>query len=85
MRARVIVHTESFSTIGALVRDSDRVALMPSRTAADLGPDFRVVDCPLLPAPFSMAFAWHPAHEREPQHRELRERLVEAARRVPAL
>jgi DNA-binding transcriptional LysR family regulator len=85
MQARVVVHTESFTTIGPLLRGTARVALMPSRTAAELGPRFRVVDCPLLPHRFSMAFAWHPAHEREPQHRELRERLVEAARLVPAL
>jgi DNA-binding transcriptional LysR family regulator len=85
LQARVVVHTESFTTIGALVRGTELVALMPSRTAADLGPGLRVVDCPLLPHPFSMAFAWHPAHEREPQHRELRERLVEAASLVPAL
>jgi DNA-binding transcriptional LysR family regulator len=85
MQARVEVHTESFTTIGALVRGTDRVALMPSRTAAELGTGFRVVDCPLLPSPFSMAFAWHPAHEREPQHRELRDRIVEAARQVAPL
>ena len=85
MDARTVVHTESFTTIGALVRGTDLVALMPSRAAADLGAGFRVVDCPLLPHPFSMAFAWHPAHDREPQHRELRARLVEAARNVPGL
>jgi DNA-binding transcriptional LysR family regulator len=85
MQARVVVHTESFLTIGSLVRGTERVALLPSRTATELGSGFRVVGCPLLPHPFSMAFAWHPAHEREPQHRELRERLVEAASLVPSL
>jgi DNA-binding transcriptional LysR family regulator len=85
MQARVVLHTESFTTVGALVRGTDRVALMPSRTAAELGPGFRVVGCPLLPHPFTMAFAWHPAHEREPQHRELRDRIVEAAARVSPL
>jgi DNA-binding transcriptional LysR family regulator len=83
--AQVAVHTESFLTIGPLLRGTDRVALMPSRTASTLGPGFRVATCPLLPQPFTLAFAWHPVHEREPQHRELRARLLEAASEVPPL
>ena len=81
----VILHTESFLTIGPLLRGTNLVALMPSRTAAALGAGYRAVTCPLLPQPFSLAFAWHPIHEREPQHRELRERLLEAAAEVSAL
>jgi DNA-binding transcriptional LysR family regulator len=82
---RVAVHTESFLTIAPLIRETDRVALMPKRTADQLGPNFRVVPCPLLLQPFTLAFAWHPVHEREPQHRELRQHLIEAASRVAAL
>jgi DNA-binding transcriptional LysR family regulator len=85
IECRVSLHTESFLTIGPLVRGTDRVALMPSRTAAGLGPDFRAVTCPLLPQSFTLAFAWHPVHEREPQHRELRQHLLEAAALVPPL
>ena len=85
IQCRVSLHTESFLTMGPLVRGTNRVALVPGRTAASLGAEFRVVSCPLLTQPFSLAFAWHPVHEREPQHRELRERLLEAAAGVPAL
>jgi DNA-binding transcriptional LysR family regulator len=77
--------SESFLSVLALVRGTERLALVPSRTAAAMGADIRYVRCPVLPHPFSMAFAWHPMHEREPQHRELRDRLIEAAQRVPPL
>jgi DNA-binding transcriptional LysR family regulator len=83
--ANVAVHTEAFLPIGALLRGTQRVALMPSRTAVGMGENFQYVSCPVLPLPFSMAFAWHPIHEREAQHRELRDRLVDAARRVPPM
>jgi DNA-binding transcriptional LysR family regulator len=82
---RVAIHTESFLTMATFVAGSDLVGLVPSRVAATLGPAVRIVECPLLPHPFSIAFAWHPVHEREPQHRELRERLAEAAEMVPPL
>jgi DNA-binding transcriptional LysR family regulator len=83
--ARVTIHTESFLTMAKLIGGSNLVGLMPSRVAATLGGGYRVVDCPLLPHPYSIAFAWHPVHEREPQHRELREWLAEASSMVPPL
>jgi DNA-binding transcriptional LysR family regulator len=85
IECRVAVHTESFLTIGPLIRGNDRVALMPWRTAVQLGDDFSILPCPLLTQPFTLAFAWHPVHEREPQHRELRQHLLEAAARVEPL
>ena len=81
--ARIVAHTESFLTLAGLVRHTDRVALIPSRVAPGSGSGLRTVALPLLAHPYALAFAWHPVHEREPQHRELRARLAEVAAELP--
>lgn len=81
---RVRAHTEAFGMLPALVRGTTLVALMPSRMVPR-GPEFRAVRCAPLSQPYALAFAWHPVHERQPQHRELRARLAEAAASIAPL
>lgn len=82
---RIAAHTEAFATLPALVRGTEHVALIPSRMAPAPSSGFRTVGCALLPQPYALAFAWHPVHERQPQHRELRQHLAAVAATIPAL
>lgn len=71
--------TPYFHAVPALVRGTDRVALLPetlARRAADGYGEVRVVPAPFLLAPVRDAFWWHPEREHDAAHSWLRHLLA---------
>jgi DNA-binding transcriptional LysR family regulator len=83
---QVQVVTENFLTVPGLIADTPRIALLQRRLAdripAELG--LRVLPCPFEVAPLVEAIWWHPMYDDDPEHRYLRELLIDVAARLPA-
>ena len=82
---RVQVITENFLTVPALVAGTDRIALLQRRLAvgvpAELG--VRVMACPIELGPLVEAIWWHPMYDEDPEHRYLRDLLIDVANELP--
>ena len=83
---RVQVVTESFLTVPGLVAGTPRVALLQRRLAARIPAELglRVLPCPFEVAPLVEAIWWHPMYDDDPEHRYLRDLLVDVAARLPS-
>lgn len=81
-RAQVI--TESFLTVPALLTHSNRISLLPTLMLDAIPESARLVACepPVPLEPLVQAMWWHPIHDREPEHRLLREIVVGAVQDV---
>ena len=77
----VQVVTESFLAVADLVAGSERVALLQRRLADRLHPDVgvRALPCPVEVGPLVESIWWHPMYDHDPEHRYLRDRIVEVA------
>lgn len=80
------IHVDSFLAVPALIADSDRVAALPGRVAAEAAEArlVRVVSCDLGLPPLVEAIWWHPIHQSDPTHRWFRETLVEVVADIDA-
>ncbi|MDH6292394.1 DNA-binding transcriptional LysR family regulator [Rhodococcus opacus] len=81
-RAQVI--TESFLTVRSLVVGSDRIALVPRRLldVPGMRDGLNAHRSPVDLGPLVQAMWWHPVYDHEPEHRFLRELILQAAREV---
>lgn len=80
------VVTENFLTVPALVAGTPRVGLL-QRRLADTIPSHvgvRAFPCPFDVGPLVEAIWWHPMYDDDPEHRFLRDLLIEVAARLPA-
>ncbi len=78
---RVQVVTENFLTVPVLVAGTNRVALL-QRRLADRIPEssgVRVLRSPFEIGPLVEAIWWHPMYDEDPEHRFLRDLLIEIA------
>src|SRR6478735_3940710 len=80
---RVQVVTENFLTVPGLVAGSPRIALVQRRLAAGIptAAGLRVLPCPFEVAPLVEAIWWHPMYHDDPEHRYLRDLLIDVADR----
>lgn len=78
---RPTVITETFSTVRALVVGSHRIAMIPRRLldAPGAGEGLVVLTSPLELNPMVEAMWWHPIYTYEPEHRFIRQVIVDAA------
>jgi len=83
---RVRVVTENFLTVPGLVAGTPRIALLQQRLAARIPAELglRVLPCPFEVAPLVEAIWWHPMYDDDPEHRYLRDLLVDLAARLPS-
>ena len=83
---RVQVVTENFLTVPGLVAGTPRVALLQQRLAARIPAELglRVLPCPFEVGPLVEAIWWHPMYDDDPEHRYLRDLLVNLAERLPS-
>ena len=81
---RAEISTENFLAVPHLVQGTERIGLLPARVAAlpSVRSAVSVAEIPFELGMLVEALWWHPAHERDPAHRWLREVAVRAARQV---
>lgn len=79
---RIMVTTQSFAAIPAMIAGSDRVALLQRRLVDGLPEDSGVVAVagPFEMSPLVHAMWWHPAREADPEHLFIRSVVARAAR-----
>ncbi|WP_428266147.1 LysR family transcriptional regulator [Haliangium sp.] len=82
--ARMVPH---FLVAPFLVAGSDAVVTMSERLAHKLAPalDLCVLEPPIPLPSYDLSMAWHERQDHDPAHRWLRELMVRAAGRLPAL
>jgi DNA-binding transcriptional LysR family regulator len=81
-KRRVSVSVPQLLFVVELVRNSDLVAMLPSRLFANATPGVKVLEPPMeLPA-IEMAMVWHERSHEDPAHRWLRDRIAAAAQPV---
>lgn len=87
IRRRVARSVPHFLVAPFLVADSDAVVTMSERMAQRISPllDLAVLEPPLTLPHYTLTMAWHERHDGDPAHRWLRDLLVRAASRLPAL
>ena len=78
---RVAGITESFLTVRSLVVNTDRIALLPRGVLAVTGmaEGLSAYPSPVDLGPLVQAMWWHPVNAQEPEHRFLRESIMQAA------
>jgi DNA-binding transcriptional LysR family regulator len=78
---RVQVVTESFLTVPGLIAGTPRVALLQQRLASRIPAELRlrILSCPFDVGPLVEAIWWHPMYDDDPEHRFLRDLLVQLA------
>ncbi|MCU0868756.1 MAG: LysR family transcriptional regulator [Burkholderiales bacterium] len=81
-RRRVAISVQQFLTAPAIVETTDYLCTLPSRLAARNAHRLDAFELPFESEIFSLHAAWHPRFHTDPQHRWLREQLVDAAREV---
>lgn len=81
IRRRVRVTTSDFSSIASVLIGTRMIATMHRRLSNELARrlPLRLVDPPIAIPPVREFLQWHEYREKDPCHRWLRERLVEAA------
>ncbi|HWN70579.1 MAG TPA: LysR family transcriptional regulator [Haliangium sp.] len=87
IRRRVARSVPHFLVAPFLVMHSDAVVTMSERMAQRISPllDLAVLEPPLTLPHYTLTMAWHERHDNDPAHRWLRDVLVRAASRLPAL
>lgn len=75
MTRRVVLSVPHFLFLGAVLSNTDLVALMPSRLVSG-NPALQVVEPPLEVPGFEMLMLWHERVHRDPAHQWLREHIV---------
>jgi len=80
---RIDIICPNYMTVPAILRGSERVALLQHSLALPLAEagSIRILECPFEVAPITEAFWWHPVHERDPGHLWLRRALRLAVER----
>ncbi len=83
---RAEISTEDFLAMPHLVHGTDRIGLMPQRVArlASVRSAVSIAEIPFELGLLVEALWWHPAHEKDPAHRWLRQAAVRAAEEVEA-
>lgn len=83
---QVQVVTENFLTVPMLLAGTPRVALLQRRLAARIPAELglRVLACPFEVTSLVEAIWWHPMYDHDPEHRFLRDLLIEVAAGLPA-
>ncbi|MCF4121087.1 LysR family transcriptional regulator [Antribacter sp. KLBMP9083] len=81
---RVDVVTGSFLVVPALLRGSDRIALVQESLATQMGAGggVRILEAPFDVVPLVEAFWWNPVYDRDPEHQWFRSKLHEAVTRA---
>lgn len=75
---------ESFLALPSFLRGTQRLALVQSGAAAEMGPRHGVIVLapPFVVAPISNALWWHSIHERDPEHVWMRSVFAQAAQEM---
>jgi DNA-binding transcriptional LysR family regulator len=73
---RVVVSLPSFLLVPQLLRQTDLVALVPSRLARSWTESVDAFEPPLEVAGFSVFASWHQRHQSDPGHAWLREQIA---------
>lgn len=79
---RVRLSVQGFLQVADVVAASDLVAVFPERLARLQAARLRIVPAPLPIPGFTMAAAWHERVHNAPEHRWLRDAVVQALRAV---
>ncbi|MDN3310910.1 LysR family transcriptional regulator [Microbacterium oryzae] len=81
IEARVEAVVESFLALGHFVEGTDRLGLVQSALApiVERSARVRTFALPFDATPVLNALWWHPVHDRDPEHRWMRELFVDAA------
>ncbi len=72
---RFVASVPDFSGVAPFLRGSQRLATMPSRTAAHQLRDFAQAEVPVPCPPMTIHMIWHGRHHDDPMHRWLRQEL----------
>ena len=81
---QVIWSTSHFMAVPFLLANSNCVALLPRRMAQQCAKamDLKLLSPPIEIEGFTVSMIWHQRHTNRPQHRWLREQIVEATRTI---
>jgi DNA-binding transcriptional LysR family regulator len=75
-KRRVVLSVPHFLLVPDLVRQSDMVAMLPSRLIVGRTQGLQVLDAPVQPPGFDMAMAWHERVHADPAQAWLREQVI---------
>jgi DNA-binding transcriptional LysR family regulator len=75
-KRRVVLSVPHFLLVPDLVRQSDMVAMLPSRLIAGRTQGLQVLEAPVQPPGFDMAMAWHERVHADPAQAWLREQVT---------
>ena len=78
-RRKVVLSASSFLFVPQVVRQSDLVAIVPSRLVQDCPEGLQVLRCPLPVEGFSVGMVWHERSQTHGGHRWIRERVASVA------
>jgi DNA-binding transcriptional LysR family regulator len=73
---RIAFRTETFLLAREIMTNSDCILTGPASLFDPKAEDYRVVECPVKLPSFTMFIGWHPNWTHDPQHRWVRERLM---------
>ncbi|WP_321857386.1 LysR family transcriptional regulator [Paraburkholderia tropica] len=84
VRRKIRVITSDFSSMASVLIGTSMIATMPGRLASELSRrlPLRVVEPPVTMPVMTEFLQWHEYREKDPCHRWLRERLLEAAAEI---
>ncbi|MEE1655982.1 LysR family transcriptional regulator [Microvirga sp. CF3062] len=83
-RRRVGLTISQPGSIGQLVQNTERLAILPGRLAALLsGKDLRVSALPVDIEPFQLVMSWPPSLHGDPGHRWFRGKVLSATKTLP--
>lgn len=79
---RVAISVQQFLVAPSVLESTDYLCTLPSRLAARHADRLDAFELPFPAETFTLHAAWHPRFHTDPQHRWLREQLLDAARDV---
>jgi DNA-binding transcriptional LysR family regulator len=77
-KRRVSLSVPHFLFVPELVRNSDLVAMLPTRLVANSTHGLQVIEPPIPVPGFEMVMVWHERSHKDPGHRWLRDRIAAA-------
>jgi len=77
-KRRVVLSVPHFLLVPELVRNSDMVAMLPSRILEGRTQGLQLLDAPVQPPCFEMAMSWHERIHADAAHTWLRSQIIQA-------